>query len=68
MAWKLNPHTGKPDYYEDVETTGDSRYLKLDATNDPVTGKLTVTPATEESAIVANNNVEIMAGKKIYFD
>ncbi len=38
--WKyMNPYTNKPDYYEGA-TTLDSRYLKLDASNDPLTGDL----------------------------
>ena len=40
MSWTYNPFTGEMDYYQDVTSTGDLRYLKLDCTNDPLTGNL----------------------------
>lgn len=41
-------------YYTDarVQTVGDARYLKLDASNDPLTGTLTITPASGAGLVV----------------
>lgn len=35
----------------DAQTAGDARYLKLDASNDPVTGKLTINVSTDEHSL-----------------
>ena len=51
-----------------TQTEGDNRYLKLDASNDPVTGELVITPSTGDNALTANKDITIKAGQKLYLD
>lgn len=46
----------------------DTIYLKLDASNDPLTGELTITPASGTTALTANKAIVLKAGEKLYFD
>ena len=43
-------------------------YLKLDTSNDPLTGELEITPASGTTALRANKNVVILSGQKIIYD
>jgi hypothetical protein len=55
MPYAFNPLTGQLDYYQ-IDTVGltqataDGRYLKLDASNGPVTGGFTVTGTVAATA------------------
>lgn len=60
--------TIKIDNFGLSEALADALYLKLDASNDPLTGKLTITPASGTTALEANQDIVLKAGKKIIFD
>lgn len=56
MSYKFNPFTGTLDRDTDYTTVLDSRYLKLDASNDPITGSLLIQPTTDSlTALVVND-------------
>lgn len=60
MPFKLNVITGNLDLVlgsDSLEETLNSVYLRLDTTNDPVTGELHVT-----------NDIVMQSGKKFYLD
>lgn len=67
MAWTFNPFTNKFDKTFS-ETEGSAIWLKIDASNDPLTGKLTITPASGTTALEANQDIVILAGKKLILD
>lgn len=48
--------------------SGDARYLKLDTSNDPLTGELVITPASGTTALRANKNIVLKSGMKLIFD
>lgn len=43
-------------------------YLKLDCSNDPLTGELVITPASGDNALKANKDITLKAGQKLIFD
>ena len=43
-------------------------YLKLDTSNDPLTGELVITPAAGTNALKANKDITLKAGQKLIFD
>lgn len=43
-------------------------YLKLDASNDPVTGELEIDPTTDTVAVKAQKHIVVKAGQSIYMD
>ena len=43
-------------------------YLKLDTSNDPLTGELVITPAAGTTALRANKDIILKAGQKLIFD
>lgn len=45
-----------------------SAYLKLDCSNDPLTGELVITPASGDNALKANKDITLKAGQKLIFD
>jgi len=47
---------------------GDARYLKLDTSNDPLTGELVITPASGETALRADKDIVLLSGRKLIFD
>lgn len=49
-------------------TSAASTFLKLDASNDPLTGELVITPASGTNALKANLNITIKAGQKLIMD
>lgn len=63
----LNPVTGKLDL---IGMTAEeaAAYLKLDASNDPLTGELVITPASGTNALKANKDITLKAGQKLIFD
>ena len=46
----------------------DGVYLRLDTTNDPLTGELVITPSSGSSALKANKDIILKAGQKLVFD
>jgi hypothetical protein len=46
----------------------DARYLKLNTSNDPLTGELVITPASGTTALRSNADIVIKSGKKLVFD
>jgi len=46
----------------------DERYLKLDATNGPLTGALTITPDSGDTALIVNKDLKVKMGQKLYLD
>ena len=68
---KFNPFTKKLDYVissAEVVAIGDVYYLRLDCSNDPLTGQLTITPSSGGIALKANKAIEIKAGERLYLD
>ena len=51
-----------------TEAVGDTIYLRLDATNDPVTGEIQIDPTTDDYAIDAKRSIRIKAGRKLILD
>jgi len=51
-----------------LEDFFDSKYLKLDTSNDPLTGELVITPASGTTALRANKDIVLKAGQKLIFD
>jgi len=51
-----------------ITTIGDLNYLKLDCSNGPLTGELVITPASGTTALSANQDIKLLAGKKLIFD
>jgi len=49
-------------------SSGDARYLKLDTSNDPLTGELVITPSTGTTALRANSDIVLKSGQKLIFD
>ncbi len=43
-------------------------YLKLDTSNDPLTGELVITPAAGTTALRSNKNIVLKSGQKLIFD
>ena len=43
-------------------------YLKLDTSNDPLTGELVITPASGTNALKANKDITLKSGQKLIFD
>lgn len=50
------------------EAAADGIYLRLDTTNDPLTGELVLTPGSGTNALKANLDITIKAGEKVIFD
>lgn len=50
------------------ETQADGIYLRLDATNDPVTGELNITPTSDSFALDLQQDSKIKSGKKFVLD
>lgn len=50
------------------KAVADTLYLKLDASNDPLTGELVITPTNEEVALRANKDIVLKSGRKLIFD
>ena len=46
----------------------DEIYLRLDTSNDPLTGELVINPASGNDALDVQKNVKFKEGTKIYFD
>lgn len=65
MANKYDKILGE---YRENDGSLDATYLRLDATNDPLTGELTITPSSGTTALKANQDIVIKAGKKLIFD
>jgi len=69
MAYKFNLFHWDEGVDTDVlEDFFDSLYLKLDCSNDPLTGELVITPASGDNALKANKNITLKAGQKLIFD
>ena len=69
MAYKVNPFTSNLDDVGDLnQTKADARYLKLDTSNDPLTGELVITPASGETALRADKDIILLSGRKLIFD
>jgi len=51
-----------------TQGSGDLRYLKLDTSNDPLTGELVITPAAGTEALRANADIVLKSGSKLIFD
>jgi hypothetical protein len=43
-------------------------YLKLDTSNDPLTGELVIIPAAGTNALRANKDITLKSGQKLIFD
>lgn len=63
----INPSTGNLDKIQS-ESYLDTLYLKLDCSNDPLTGLLTITPASGNTALKADKDIILKAGQKLIFD
>ena len=46
----------------------DLLYLRLDTSNDPLTGELVITPASGTNALKANKDITLKSGQKLIFD
>ena len=68
MPWKYNPFTDKLDRVELSEDDADAIYLKLDCSNDPLTGELEIDPATGDVSLRSRKAIILTAGQKLYFD
>jgi len=62
FKYEFNPFTNRLGIYEDVASVGDSRYLKLDASNDPVTGYLRLGAGTTGHSLSASGDL-LVSGK-----
>jgi len=51
-----------------ITAVGDVNYLKLDCSNDPLTGELVILPASGTTALFAKQDIKLLAGKKLIFD
>jgi hypothetical protein len=65
MEVKLNPLTGKFDLIG-MTATEISAYVKI--AGDTMTGALTITPVSGDTALKVNKDIKILAGQKIIFD
>jgi hypothetical protein len=69
MPYKVNPFTSNLDDIGNLnQATADARYLKLNTSNDPLTGELVITPASGTTALRSNADIVIKSGKKLVFD
>jgi hypothetical protein len=57
MAYTLNPLSGEFDYYIGLDVT-DARYLKLDGSNDPITGNITINTNSTTALLVEQDGVK----------
>lgn len=67
MPYKLNIFTGNLDL---VRSDGSiaGTFLRLDTSNDPLTGELYIAPSSGTSALRVTKAVIIKDGEKLYFD
>ena len=49
-------------------SAADGIYLRLDCSNDPLTGQLYIQPSTGTSALRVSQDISIFAGKKLILD
>jgi hypothetical protein len=69
MAWKYNPFTGVLDIGTNFTmSVADGRYLKLDTSNNPLTGELKIIPASGNTALTAHKDIILFAARKLYLD
>ena len=50
------------------EAAADGLYLRLDASNDPVTDAILISPANDDHAILAKKHIKIKAGQRLILD
>jgi hypothetical protein len=62
MRVVFNPFTGKFDYI-----LNEDEFLKIDCSNDPLTGKLDIEPSSGDVALEVSKAIIIKAGQKLYF-
>lgn len=55
-------------YKNSIQSYGDDRYLKLDASNDPVTNEVNITPSSDAHSLNLQKDARIKAGEKMIFD
>ena len=70
LKWK-DLYIGGTAYLDAINLNGtdiNSVYLKLDSSNDPLTGELIITPSAGTNAIKANKDITLKAGQKLIFD
>jgi hypothetical protein len=66
--WRLDLFPELIDKNGISQSAADLRYLKLDTSNDPLTGELVITPVDGTNALKANMNITLKAGQKLIFD
>jgi len=71
-VYKVNPFTGRLDNtgksLADLVTALEPYFLRLDASNDPLTGELVITPSSGTNALKANKDITLKAGQRLVFD
>ena len=50
------------------EAQADGIFLRLDATNNPLTGELKISPSSGENAIDSQKDITLKDGQKVRFD
>lgn len=68
MPYRINPFSGKLDDVSLDTVSADLRYLKLDTSNDPLTGELEIAPASGATALRANKDIVVLSGRKVIYD
>lgn len=69
MAYKYNMFHWEEGIDTDIlEAFFDSLYLKLDTSNDPLTGELVITPSTGSVAVRANKDIVLKSSQKLIYD
>lgn len=66
-TFKLNIFTGELDMVRSVSFL-DGQWLRLDASNDPVTGELLLNPTTDSFAADIQQDFKVKSGKKFILD
>ncbi len=68
MVWKYNPFLGTKTKLDKsgMTATEIAAYVKI--IGDTMTGALTITPASGDTALTANKNIILKSGQKLIFD